>query len=72
MPDSDPSWDEFITLFRSSGLSLPEDRLPVLFAAFREVRAWGETIRAYETVPGDEPANAYAVASILRAGEGSA
>ncbi|GGE41251.1 hypothetical protein GCM10007276_18270 [Agaricicola taiwanensis] len=69
MSTADPLWVEFSTLFKRSGLSLPEERQPVLFAAYREVRAWSDTIRAWENPPAAEPANAYAVASILRAGE---
>lgn len=67
MPTSDPLWGEFTTIFRQSGLTLPEERLPVLFAAYREVRAWSDTMRRWDSKPGDEPANAYAVTSITRA-----
>lgn len=62
----DDPWDEFALIFRRSGLSLPEERLPVLFAASREVKAWSETIRRWEGWPADEPANTYSVASIAR------
>ena len=69
MPAKGPLWDEFTTLFNRSGLSLPDERLPVLFAAYREVRAWSDTMRAWENKPKDEPSNAYAVASIIRVTE---
>jgi hypothetical protein len=69
MSATDPLWEEFTTLFRRSGLSLADDRLPVLFAAYREVRAWSDTMRRWSSPPGAEPANAYAVASITRAPE---
>jgi hypothetical protein len=62
----DEAWNEFILIFKRSGLSLPEERLPVLFAAYREVSAWSETIRRWDGRPAEEPANAYSVASIAR------
>jgi hypothetical protein len=66
MHAKNPLWREFTTLFIRSGLSLPEERLPVLFAAYREVRAWSDTMRAWENKPTDEPANVYAASSITR------
>ena len=66
---ADPLWDEFVTIFRRSGLTLADDRLPILFAAYREVRAWSDTIRSWDSPPSAEPANAYAVTSILQAAE---
>lgn len=67
MSATDPLWEEFMVIFQRSGLRLPEERLPVLFAAYREVRAWSDTIRRWDSLPAAEPANAYAVASVMRA-----
>ncbi len=38
----------------------------MLFAAYREVSAWSETIRRWDGRPAEEPASAYSVASIAR------
>jgi hypothetical protein len=70
MPADAPLWDEFTVIFRQSGLSLPDERLPVLFAAYREVRAWSGTMRRWDSPPAAEPANAYRVESITRAPDG--
>jgi hypothetical protein len=66
MAVQDELWNDFLVVFGRSGLSLPEERLPVLFAASREVDAWSEIMRRWDSGPANEPANAYSVASIAR------
>ncbi len=69
MPDADPLHEEFLAVLRGSGLQLDPERLPVLFAAAREVRAWSDTMRRWDSPPSAEAANVYSVAAIARAGE---
>jgi hypothetical protein len=69
MAGQDEEWKAFATLFERSGLVLPDERLPVLFACYRQVRSWSDTMRAWQNARSDEPANAYSVASITRVDE---
>jgi hypothetical protein len=68
-PKDDPLWDEFLVVLKRSGLTLPPERLPVLFACYGQVRNWSDLIRAWRNPPSAEPANTYSVASIVRAKE---
>ena len=67
--EGDPLWDEFLVIFKQSGLTLPIERLPVLFACYKEVRGWSNIIRAWRNPASAEPANTYSVATIVRAKE---
>ena len=65
MPDEAGLALEFDVLARRAGLHIPEDRRPMLFAGFKDLRRGLEMLRQPRTAA-SEPAATYSMASVTR------